>query len=585
MTYIGRFICVLALVMASVVGASADDGCRSVFNGEKIIVPLPGEVATYIEDAIRLTNEIETGTATLLTALDEAKDEEAIIKSIDDFVNYIFTKEERSNQIRKLSVDGLSAEDAILKKEKESQELISQFSKISPGAGIIDIEVLSRLLKRKTAEVARIELRKALKRVGGDYNDLALYDISDQVANELLNSITSSRVSDQLVKAALRYAVVSAGGKAIEGKVANTLCDKDNEVLKRRISRNIAYLALSQISQDGSINSLRFDRIGFNKTTDELLKSPAIEGDLKRNYADQLDGVMDYYNRVLSLVGGMREARENLQGIQANLDLIIKTIRSKELLPTVEVELIRKVKAVVTKHQPELADKAIAPLLSLLVDLVELKDMQDRGKLTQEVFQQTRKAIYTVQDRTVPTYCSNEDSSEFNDNFKECLPTIISHAVLDNLEYDDGENQFVFDPQGAIAPIAEQAGHFGGESNWFFHLVIGMGSVKMNNEDWVSMASEQIGFGYKPSFLRSRYDGFVTKLGAYTSGLLYEPNIDGVDKRVIMGGGFVALDILETVQLNGSIFAGRSEDGDSINGYSIGLYIPLGEYLAELVDK
>lgn len=571
MAYICRFICVLALVIASVVGASADGGCESVINGEIKDFPSPKEVEKYINGATKLTQKVNDQTVNLLSSLGTAKDEKTITDEIDKFVAAFSFNAYELSPFTELTFNDLK--------------------NMPPGDGMIDIEVLSRLLKRKTAEVARIELRKALKRVGGDYNDLALYDISDQVANELLSSITSSRVSEQLVKAALRYAVVSAGGKAIESEVAKILCDSNNVELKRRVSRNIAYLALSEMSQDGSINFLRLDRLGFNQTSVELLNSPAIEEALKDNYKAQLNSVMDYYKSVLSLISGIRKAKENLQGVQANLDLIIKTIRSKELLPTVEVTLVRKVKDIVTERLQDLDKNVgtdaeeIAPFLDLLVDLVELKDMQDRGKFTQEVFLQTRKAIYTVQDRTVPSYCSNEDSSKFKANFKECLPTIISHAVLDNLEYDEGENRFVFDPQGAIAPIAEQAGHFGGESNWFFHLVIGMGSVKMNNTDWVSMASEQIGFGYKPTFLRSRYDGFVTKLGVYTSGLLYKPNIDGVDKRVIMGGGFVALDILKTVQLNGTIFAGRSEDGDSINGYSIGLYIPLGEYLAELVDK
>ncbi|MBU0483925.1 MAG: hypothetical protein KKB30_05370 [Proteobacteria bacterium] len=557
----------LIIILSTVFVASADTWLSEektdipVFRDEEIISPSLAEVEEFIFKASKLAKKVDNATSELLGALDTV----AIEKAVEAFES-------------KINSDTT----AELTDESPNQSLLKP--------GLIDTDILGQVLARKMAKVARIALRRGLKKAGKSYDDLALDDIADTAANELLNSITSSRSDDKLIKAIIRYVVVSASAEAIKEKVKDVLSGPTDEITARRISRNIAYIALSEVSRMEKITEfeyLRLDRLGFSHhSSDTLLKKLEIEKSLRDEYIRQANLVKEYYINLLKDVGVIHKI---LKSIESNLDKIEIKIRSKginegERFNNEREELIQKIVDNVHNKLPTL-DSTKYTFLEIIIGLINPNERQETNNPTRKIFQETRELIYTGLDKLSPDCCFNDESTWYKNNAKECLPLLISHAVLDNLEYDENENKFVFDSQGAISPIAEQAGSFGGKSDWFFHLVIGMGSAQIDGQHTISMTSEQIGLGYKFPWARTRHDGIVTKMGAFASGLLYKPNIDGEDKDVTMGGLFIAFDVLETVQLNLSYYKGYTDDGESFQGSAIGFFIPLGEYLAELAGK
>ena len=129
---------------------------------------------------------------------------------------------------------------------------------------------------------------------------------------------------------------------------------------------------------------------------------------------------------------------------------------------------------------------------------------------------------------------------------------------------------------------------------FYFHLTVGMGTLRAfdaptedgGKEDlWSPLIAEQIGFGLaSPSFFGDRV---TVKTGLFASGLLFRAVLDSVESDAVMLGGFLALDLYESIELYvapQAILFPSTDTTDSALGYGIsaGIQVPLTSYLEQL---
>ncbi len=167
------------------------------------------------------------------------------------------------------------------------------------------------------------------------------------------------------------------------------------------------------------------------------------------------------------------------------------------------------------------------------------------------------------------------------------------NAITDNIVYKKEENKYLFNTEKAIEPFIKKAEIFNANNTFFFHFAIGMGYMRSWRSDddiekferegrTYSLVSEQIGFGWQfGPWLDGR---FKLKCGLYGSGILYKLVEDNEESDSIIFGPFIAFEFYKLFQfyvapisLN---YLPNSKEWD--RGISVGVTIPLGDYLSEL---
>ncbi len=192
--------------------------------------------------------------------------------------------------------------------------------------------------------------------------------------------------------------------------------------------------------------------------------------------------------------------------------------------------------------------------------------------------------------RFIYNYFINKNNEDAIKAYKKINFAI--NAVTDNIVYKKEENKYIFNTEKAIYPFIKKADMFNAQNTFFFHFAIGMGYMRSWRSDDIekferenriySLVSEQIGIGLQCGpWLEDR---LKFKLGIYGSGIIYRLVEDNEESDSIIFGPFLAFEFYKLFQFYVAPYSlsylPKSKAWDK--GLSIGVTIPLGDYLSEL---
>jgi hypothetical protein len=491
---------------------------------------------------------------------------------------------------------------------------------VSSVAESIDMDVLAEAMGEAINRLKKLGMEKAIKRgIGKDFPpDFAMNDALMAVSNELMVGETRSLSAENLTKAFIRYALTQAIAEMLPDKavkpaindydsISSKVCNGEMEAsedckntrdMVKRFKRSVVYAGLANISSSDSFHDLKggnvkyLSDLGFTirdasefKCAENKCKVGGIYIDTTKinEIVETLQGKYKKFFELAILYHRYKEDKENLACFASQL----KQEQIKEYITAIVVG-----SGTLNVDELSKAEKLLTTALPLALDLY---NANKEGNLD-DIMDTSRSLVYSAVDRVVGDECTSVEDADLYK--KKCLPSLAAHTVLDNIACDN--DKCTFYSGKAIESLASNAGKFGGESTFFYHLVIGYGTgFRMDKKEGESSAIplvwEQVGGGVRLKNLTAVkwIDSVVnklclhscdTKLGFFASGLLYRAVYDNEESDGVFVGPFFAMDILDTIQLNASYYWNVVGD-DTRHGPALSIFIPLDNYLSKLAAK
>ena len=456
----------------------------------------------------------------------------------------------------------------------------------------IGVDLLTTIINKKLNHLLLISINDDLKDLAKQ--DAALRDVFNTATQELLANNPSATANEKILKAFGRLAITQAAIKLLnykDTKAPNDSKDKldlvqdlvnnyfmaklDNSKKQNNQKtnckdvpdvcyRNSVYSALIEIAKDDQFQVTLpdgtkvkpFSFFGFPGTLNE--EFPVMDAKTIENLKDKLKGIFSpKYDSALFLYLD----HNNGLSITTQAELFI----SRDFVRT----------------NPEYKISANSNIFSLLFKLYDANKKADKELMLSSL----KEMIYDVAD----TYLSEQEQSDtriLNANEVIIVRAII-HDTLDNVTYSKADDRYLFAQQTAVLQFAETLDKIPLMGQYFFlHFVIGTGYTYDDKSKLVPLVNEQLGLGLRLGC--DRTGKVIPKIGLFASGLLYHAVYNKQETEGVMGGAFLAFDLYDTIQLNfsyynKSLFAGPGGvAASSTPAWSVGIYIPLGEYLAEL---